>query len=556
MRGKSFVIVIVIIVGAFFAGTIVMPSAKAATLYVGGSGPGNYTTIQGAIDVASPGDTIYVYNGTYRENVVIDKTLSLIGNGRDTTVIDGGGSDVVQVSANWVSITGFTIMNSTTVPPPQPQPPDPGIVAMGVSNLNVFNNSVQDHRFGIYLTSSEENTIVNNIFRNNTDSAVYVEFSRDNMIADNNFSTGSVGLNFEGSSGNTIDRNVFWDLGKGIFGHWLDRSIITNNTTPKSRNGLQLRASEGTFIAYNNFSAVEYGIHMWASGYITITHNIISTNRFSGTGVYFEVTNENTIMKNTFSGNAYGLVFAGGDRERVYHNIFRENEVHACQSGRYGFNYFDDSYPSGGNYWDDHSGVDEKRGYNQDQPGADGIFDTPYKIPTAPTCGLTPLKSVDKYPLVGPFIPGALSAPTNLEAKAGFKNVTLTWQSPLFDGGSPTTNYSIYRGTAPGAETFLLEVGNIFTFVDTGLIARETYYYKVSAKNAFGEGPKSNEASATTTVSCKLPLNLIGIPGIEDVFLHWTPPKGPGRLSTSDILGADDTTSSIARTEPIAKDSS
>jgi len=60
------------------------------TLYVGGSGPGNYTSIQDAINDASDGDTIFVFNGTYYENVIIDKSVKLVGENRNTTVIDGG----------------------------------------------------------------------------------------------------------------------------------------------------------------------------------------------------------------------------------------------------------------------------------------------------------------------------------------------------------------------------------------------------------------------------------------------------------------------------------
>ena len=60
------------------------------TLYVGGSGPNNYTSIQDAIDNASDGDTIYVYSGIYYENVVINKRINLIGEDRNGTIIDGG----------------------------------------------------------------------------------------------------------------------------------------------------------------------------------------------------------------------------------------------------------------------------------------------------------------------------------------------------------------------------------------------------------------------------------------------------------------------------------
>ena len=48
-------------------------------LYVGGSGPNNYTSIQQAIDAAHNGDTIFVYSGVYYEHVRIYKSINLMG---------------------------------------------------------------------------------------------------------------------------------------------------------------------------------------------------------------------------------------------------------------------------------------------------------------------------------------------------------------------------------------------------------------------------------------------------------------------------------------------
>src|SRR5437667_161515 len=89
------------------------------------------------------------------------------------------------------------------------------------------------------------------------------------------------------------------------------------------------------------------------------------------------------------------------------------------------------------------------------------------------------------------------SAPQNLAATGGNAQVTLTWQAPASDGGSPITNYKIYRGLAPTTETLLTTVGNVLTYTDTTVTNGVTYYYQVSAVNAAGEGPRSNEASAT-----------------------------------------------------------
>jgi hypothetical protein len=89
------------------------------------------------------------------------------------------------------------------------------------------------------------------------------------------------------------------------------------------------------------------------------------------------------------------------------------------------------------------------------------------------------------------------SAPTNLVATAGNAQVGLTWQAPASNGGSPITNYKIYRGTSSNGETLLATIGNVLTYTDTAVTNGVTYYYQVSAMNAAGEGPRSNEASAT-----------------------------------------------------------
>ncbi|RLF52015.1 MAG: hypothetical protein DRN11_01800, partial [Thermoplasmata archaeon] len=80
------------------------------TLYVGGDGPGNYSKIQDAINNASDGDTIIVYPGIYYENIIVDKSIRLIGENKETTIIDGmKKGNVIKISANNVVIKNFTI---------------------------------------------------------------------------------------------------------------------------------------------------------------------------------------------------------------------------------------------------------------------------------------------------------------------------------------------------------------------------------------------------------------------------------------------------------------
>src|SRR5262249_1402835 len=115
-------------------------------------------------------------------------------------------------------------------------------------------------------------------------------------------------------------------------------------------------------------------------------------------------------------------------------------------------------------------------------------------------------------------IPGTPpDAPTGLTAKAGNGKVSLSWTAPASNGGVAITSYRVYRGTASGTETLLTSggcsgLGAVLSCSDNGLTNGQTYFYKVSAVNAIGEGPPSNEASATPS-NCSA--QLLGNPGFE-----------------------------------------
>jgi len=131
------------------------------TLYVGGSGPNNYTTIQDAIDDAVDGDTVFVYNGIYYENLVIDKSIILIGENKDYTVIDGNRADnTVHVDSENVTISGFTICNSS-------REDDKwyiaGIRLTGSNNI-IHDNIIKDNMLGIFGKKVTNTTIFDNQF--------------------------------------------------------------------------------------------------------------------------------------------------------------------------------------------------------------------------------------------------------------------------------------------------------------------------------------------------------------------------------------------------------
>ena len=154
------------------------------TLYVGGSGPGNYTSIQDAIDNASDGDTIYIPSGIYYENIVIKKSISLVGEDKNTTIIDGsGGEIVVYVLSNWVNISGFTIKNSSSYY----NYGNGGIFIDASSFITITDNIITKNKYGIYLYSEysyyscTNNTITRNIILNNNN-GIFCDICTNNNI--------------------------------------------------------------------------------------------------------------------------------------------------------------------------------------------------------------------------------------------------------------------------------------------------------------------------------------------------------------------------------------
>jgi titin len=122
----------------------------------------------------------------------------------------------------------------------------------------------------------------------------------------------------------------------------------------------------------------------------------------------------------------------------------------------------------------------------------------------------------------------APSEPLDLRISAGNEHLTLTWDPPGNNGGSPVTGYKVYRGAVSGGETYLLTLGVQLSYVNTGLENGLTYYYRISALNVIGEGPLSDEASATPVSVPGAPAGLTASPGNGQVYLEWSAPDDNG----------------------------
>ncbi len=274
-------------------------SAEAKTLTVDDDGGADYTNIQDAIDNATKGDTVRVYDGLYEEDVVVDKTIDLIGNGTETTTIDGSGwGDVVQIAANWVNTSGFSVTGSGAYP-------DAGIKI--VSNFNtVVNNSCSGNAVGIGLDhDSAGNTLARNICSSNAGNGIVLDNADGNTITDNAcISNGYDGIYLVTSGDNTITGNICND---GIYGIGLDNgsngnTLSSNTCSNNIGNGIALedRCSDNA-LTLNTCPNNEYaGIFLDSSDGNTISNNVCNENRY---GLHLKDSTDCIYDSNELTGN-------------------------------------------------------------------------------------------------------------------------------------------------------------------------------------------------------------------------------------------------------------
>jgi parallel beta-helix repeat protein len=334
-----------IIISGLDAEQSVQPLSSGKTLYVGGSGEGNYTKIQDAIDNASDGDRVFVYNGTYYENVVVDKSINLIGEDKYTTIIDGKGSGgVVYINSAYVNISGFTIRNGGYWP-------GYAGICIGTHHNNITDNIISNNWEGIGVFGEHNTISFNNILKNYN--GTWAMSSSKNTITRNNICLNRVGI---------------------IFCLDCHKNIIKSNNISSNNGGISfLWDCYNNIIKSNNISSNNGGIGMSGSRNNSIIGNNVSSNYYNGISIGYYSFN-NIVNNNTVTSNSNGIriqTYADSPNNIIYHNNFINNTKNAYDEDN---NTWDDG--EYGNYWSD---------YRAKYPFArklrkKGIWDTPYEI--------------------------------------------------------------------------------------------------------------------------------------------------------------------------------
>jgi len=403
-----------------------------------------YLTIQSAIDAPETldGQTIRVDAGTYYEHVTINKSISLIGESKATTIIDGNGTtNTICIITDEVEVSGFTITNGGS------SWLDSGIylngsaskihdnlvasnsrigIFLSFSNNNTLSdNTISNNAVGVYLNNSDFNEVRNNSVMNN-ENGIWLVYSSRNTFAYNNITGNSFNLGVDGGSllhfVNDIDTSNKVN-GKPVY-YLINQSNIFLDNLAFSEIGymglvncvnITLRGLDvtnnvhGVMLAYTCDSTIQsvkvsdngIGIDLWSSNNNTIIDNTISNNsvgillsqsswnsiRASGIlesgfeAIFLEKANRNNIVGNTIS-NGISAFIVDSNYTVFYHNNFINKTIPMSSLGS---NLVILDNGAEGNYWSDYNGIDSNQ---------DGIGDSPYSEPGVGS---------DLHPLMGIF---------------------------------------------------------------------------------------------------------------------------------------------------------
>jgi nitrous oxidase accessory protein len=225
--------------------------------------PDDYSTIQSAINNAGEGDTVYVKKGTYIENPVVNKSISLIGENRDVTVIDVTAG--LKVERDNVTITGLTIYDGWQ-----------GITLF--SNYSkISGNKITDTQYGIVLLSSQNNTITENLLQSiGLSAAIQLSYSNNNLLKNNVIESCTEGIQLRaGSSHNVVLENVITDCQDVAI------RLLAEYSPPRYYN------PNGNTIMRNNISNSRCGTSVYGS-----SSNVISKNNYVNNTIQFSANED------------------------------------------------------------------------------------------------------------------------------------------------------------------------------------------------------------------------------------------------------------------------
>ena len=330
--------------------------------------------INSVISNAASGDNIHFKAGHYVVHLKINKPLIL--NAEPGTTLDGNNTaDVIRIRANNVIISGFRIINSghnlTKM--------NAGIFVEPTANNVLIKNNYFDHNaFGIFLDATKGTRILNNRIHGEPErrsqdrgNGIHMYATTDALVQGNEVWETRDGIYIDTSNFNTLNENVLHDLRYGVHYMYSYDNTITSNRTFNTRTGYAFMQSKRLTVLNNQSdNDKNYGMLLNFITHSTFSNNIISNAQIGsasaatgsgvmgaeGKAIFIYNSQFNTLHDNQFSTSDIGIhITAGSEDNSVYGNAFIKNRVQV----KYVANVLQEWSMNGrGNYWSDYLGWD------------------------------------------------------------------------------------------------------------------------------------------------------------------------------------------------------
>lgn len=502
----------------------------------------NYTTIQWAINDASPGDEIHVDSGIYYENVNVNKQLILRGIGKP--VVDAGGSgSAITLAADGIVLEGFTATGGGNI--------NYHVAGIKViSSMNTLNdNNATNNGCGIDLSTSTNNTLSGNNANMNNNFGIFLQFSSNNILSGNNANSNFYGIFMDSANNNILSsnnansnnymgfflvstsnnilsgNNANSNYYNGIFMASTNNSTLSGNNAVSNEEGISIRSSSNNILSGNNaIGNSGEGIDLYSSSNNTLSGNIAtnnvygiylyssSNNTLSGNnpmsnnvGIYLQSSsNNNTLGGNSATSNGASIYLRSSSNNTLFYNNLVNNNIL-------------NAYDNNNNVWDNgfignhYSNFDEISEGCSDRNG-NGICDSSYSIPGG--------SSVDRYPLV---IWSATTPDTTPPAQVvGLTkdNITETtadvhWTS---NAESDLWGYEVFRNGTH------INYTRQAWYNDSGLTSKKVYQYLVRANDTSGNWGINSSVLEVKTPDTTAPSSVTDLKNITyaETSINWT----------------------------------
>jgi parallel beta-helix repeat protein len=247
----------------------------------------NYTTIQDAVSApeTQDGNTIEVDAGTYYEHLTVSKSVFLLGESRNATIIDGSGvGPVLLLSANNVTIANFTIRNGGYAFSPM----DTCIFGKYLSNILIENNTLMDASSGIIFYGYHNSSMSNNLAEGCTVMGLHLDSCADCKMENNTVIDSFQGIVLEKTVGNSVQRNYVADSNVSIDLYASAGNLVDGNSFMDNSIGMVLDSCNGSNdFRNNNVTSDAYDLIVWGSSIGAFMQNIDTSNMANNGTIYY-----------------------------------------------------------------------------------------------------------------------------------------------------------------------------------------------------------------------------------------------------------------------------